>query len=100
MGALLQSNPWEIVLYSSITVLVIMGSIALILIFISGRNMRKRKASLKDTHIELAPGKRVMTAGGLYGTVQSVGEETISLALQKDCVITVSRFAIQKVLED
>ncbi|MDP3014623.1 MAG: preprotein translocase subunit YajC [Candidatus Subteraquimicrobiales bacterium] len=50
-------------------------------------------ASLKKTD-------RVITMGGIHGTVVSVDEETITLEVAKDVVIKVSRSAISQRREE
>ncbi|MDZ7543148.1 preprotein translocase subunit YajC, partial [Clostridium perfringens] len=43
---------WEVVIWTCITVAVLLGIGALILLFISARNIKKRTSTLKDVHVE------------------------------------------------
>ncbi|GAA0086731.1 hypothetical protein UT300007_31720 [Clostridium sp. CTA-7] len=89
---------WEVVIWTCITVAVLLGIGALILLFISARNIKKRTSELKDVHVELKPGMKVMFCGGVYGKVISVREEKIEIEIAKNTVITVSRYSIQNIL--
>lgn len=88
---------WEVVLWTCITIGVLLGIAALILIFISAKNIKKRTSELKDVHLELKPGMKVMFCGGVYGKVVSLGKETVEIEVAKNTVITVSRYAIQSI---
>lgn len=89
---------WEVVLWTCITVGVLVGIGAIILIFISARNVRKRSSELKDIHIELKAGMKIMFCGGVYGKVVKVGDETVEVEVAKNVVITISRYSIQGVV--
>ena len=47
---------WEVVIWTCITVAVLVGIAAMILLFISAKNLKKRTSEIKDFHIELKPG--------------------------------------------
>ena len=68
---------WEVVLWTCITLAVIMGVIAMILTVISAMNMKKRRKQIGDLHTTLAVGSKVMFAGGIYGKVVRLGQEEI-----------------------
>lgn len=89
---------WEVVLWTCITVAVLAGIISLILIFISAKNIKKRTSELKDIHLELKSGMKVMCCGGIYGKVVSAGKEKVEVEIAKNTVITVSRYSIQNIL--
>jgi preprotein translocase subunit YajC len=89
---------WEVVLWTCITVAVLVGICALILIFISAKNLKKRTSALKDVHVELKPGMEVMFCGGIYGKVVSVGKEKVEIEMAKNTVIIVSRYSIQNIV--
>ena len=89
---------WEVVMWTCITVAVLVGIGALILIFISARNLKKRTSELKDVHTELKPGMKVMFCGGVYGKIVSAGKETVEIEIAKNTVISVSRYSIQNIL--
>ena len=92
---------WEVVLWTCITLAVIMGVIALVLTFISASNMRKRRKEVGDLHTTLAIGKRVMFAGGIYGKVVRMNDtdEIIGVEVAPKTVIDISRFAVQEIVD-
>ena len=89
---------WEVVLWTCITLAVIMGVIATILVVISSMNMKKRRQEIGDIHTTLAVGSRVMFAGGIYGKVVRLGEEEIiGVEIAPKTIIEISRFSIQAI---
>lgn len=89
---------WEVVIWTCITIAVLAGIIALILIFISAKNIKKRTSELKDIHVELKPGMKIMFCGGIYGKIVSVAKENVEVEVAKNTVITISRYSIQNIL--
>lgn len=90
---------WEVIGWTCITLAVIMGIIALILAIISAKNVRKRRAELGEVHTELKIGSQVMFAGGIYGKVVGIEEETVNVEVAKSTVIKISRYAIQTLID-
>ena len=92
---------WEVILWTCITLAVIMGVVAMILTFISARNMKKRRAEVGTLHTSLAIGKRVVFAGGIYGKVVRMNEtdEIIAVEVAPKTIIEISRFAVQEIVE-
>ena len=89
---------WEVVLWTCITLAVIMGIIATILYVISAVNMKKRRKDMADIHTTLAIGSKVMFAGGFYGKVVRMGEdEIIGIEIAPKTIVDVSRYAIQAI---
>ena len=89
---------WEVILWTCITIAVLMGIIGLILSIISAVNMRKRREQMADMHTKLAVGSRVMFAGGIYGKVVRMGEdEVIGVEVAPKTIIDISRFAVQAI---
>ena len=89
---------WEVVLWTCITLAVIMGIIAMILTAISAVNMKKRRQEIGNIHTTLALGSRVMFAGGIYGKVVRLGEdEIIGVEIAPKTIIDISRFSIQAI---
>ena len=50
---------WEVVAWTCITIAVLAGIAALILFFISAKNVKKRRSELNDLHVDLKPGMKV-----------------------------------------
>ena len=92
---------WEVILWTCITLAVLMGIIGLILSFISARNMKKRRNEIGNIHTSLAIGKRVLFAGGFYGKVVRMNEtdEVIGVEIAPKTIVEVSRFAVQEIVE-
>lgn len=88
---------WEVVTWTCITLGVLLGIIALILIFISARNIKKKTSELKDLHSELKPGMKVMFCGAIYGKITKVKGDIVEVEVAKNVVISVSRYAIQSI---
>lgn len=88
---------WEVVIWTCITVAALLGIIALILMFISSRNIKKKTSELKNLHLELKPGMKVMFCGAIYGKVTKVNGDIVDVEVAKNVVMSVSRYAIQNV---
>ena len=90
---------WEVILWTCITIAVLMGVIAMILTVISAVNMKKRRKQIGDIHTTLTVGTKVMFAGGIYGKVVRVNgeDEVIGIEIAPKTIIDVSRFAVQAI---
>lgn len=66
----------------------------------STRKQKKQQAAQKDLQSSLAPGDRVMTTSGLYGTVADTsGENTIDVEIAPGVVTTWLRLAVREKVE-
>jgi preprotein translocase subunit YajC len=72
--------------------------IGLLLWIISATTMRKRRADMKEIHTNLGIGSKILFAGGIYGRVVGVEDETLNVEVAKGTVIKISRYAVQSVL--
>ena len=89
---------WEVVLWTCITLAVIMGVIGMILTIISSVNMKKRREQMAGIHTTLAIGSKVMFAGGILGKVVRMSDdEFIGVEIAPKTIVEVSRFAVQAV---
>ena len=89
---------WEVVLWTCITIAVLMGIFGMILSIISAVNMRKRRKEVGDIHTTLSVGTKVMFAGGIYGKVVRMGEdEVIGVEIAPKTIIDITRFAVQAI---
>ena len=91
---------WEVVLWTCITLAVILGIIGLILVFISAKNVRKRRKELGEVHTELRVGSQVMISGGIYGKITGIEEETVNVELARGPVFRICLYGIQSFLEE
>ena len=89
---------WEVILWTCVTVGVLIGVFGVILTAISAVNMKKRRQQVADIHTTLTVGSKVMFAGGIYGKVVRVGEdEVIGVEIAPKTIIDISRFSVQAI---
>ncbi len=75
--------------------LLLMG---LVFYFMLIRPQRKKDKKVKEMLDALKPGDRITTIGGIYGTITSIKEDTITLAIgQQRTEMVVARWAIRSV---
>ena len=91
---------WEVIIWTCITLAVLMSIIGLILYAISAKNVRSKRKELGEVHTELKVGSRIMFAGGVYGKVVGIDDEdTLRVEVAPKVVITISRCAVQSLLK-
>ena len=92
---------WEVILWTCVTIGVLLGVFVMILSIISAVNMKKRRNEIGSLHTTLAIGKRVMFAGGIYGKVVRMNEtdEIIGVEIAPKTIVDISRFAVQEIVE-
>jgi preprotein translocase subunit YajC len=90
---------WEVIIWTCVTIGVLVGIFAIILSVISALNMKKRRQQMADIHTTLAIGSKVMFAGGIYGKVVRMNgdDEVIGVEIAPKTIIDISRFAIQAI---
>lgn len=88
---------WEVILWTCITLAVIMGIIATVIAIVSARSLKSRRQQMESVHTTLKVGSKVMFSGGIYGTVVKAGEETLDVKIGGTTIITISRYAVQSV---
>ena len=77
-------------------ILVIFG----IFYFIVFRPMRKGQREVEDMRGGLKNGDRIVTSGGIYGTVVGVSEEAIQLRVADQVKIQVAKSAVARRIEE
>ena len=91
---------WEVILWTCITIAVLMGIFATILSVISAVTMRKRRKEVGDIHTTLALGSKIMFAGGILGKVVRIdNDEIIAVEVAPKTIIEISRFAVQQIIK-
>ncbi len=91
---------WDIILWTCITISVLVGIFGLILSIISAVNMKKRRKQVGDIHTTLAVGSKIMFGGGIIGKVVRMGEEEIiGVEIAPKTIVEISRYAVQQILE-
>ena len=79
------------------TLIMMVGMIA-IFYFLLIRPQRKKDKAVKDMLAALKPGDRICTIGGIYGTIASIKDETITLYVgAQKMQMVVARWAIRSV---
>ena len=90
---------WEVIIWTCVTLAVLMGIIGIILYAISAINLRKKRESLGKVHTEMKAGSQIMFAGGIYGKIVGFdGEEKLRVEVAPKVIITISRYAVQELL--
>ena len=91
---------WNVILWTCITIGVLVGVFGLILSIISAVNMKKRRKEVGTLHTTLAVGSKIIFGGGIIGKVVRMGdEEIIGVEIAPRTVVDISRFAVQQILE-
>ena len=79
------------------TIAFLLAVVALVLSIVSARNMKKRRGEMQEIHTGLTIGSQVMFAGGIYGRVVGIEDDTLNVEVAKNTVIKISRYAIQSI---
>lgn len=64
--------------------------------FLLIRPQVKRQKEQQQLMASLAVGDRVVTIGGMYGTIVELGEDTVDLKIAEGVVVTYARSAIAR----
>lgn len=68
--------------------------VLLIFYFLMYRPMRKRQKALEAMVASLKNGDKVITSGGIYGTVAGIRENTVTLKVAEQAKIEIAKSAI------
>ena len=89
---------WEVILWTCITVTVLIIVGGLVVTAVSARNMKKRRNEISEVHTNLKVGNKIMFAGGLYGRVTKIlNNETLEVEISKGVIVKTSRYSIQSI---
>jgi preprotein translocase subunit YajC len=79
---------------------IIMLAVLAVLIFFMFRNSRKRQADARELQSKVAPGAKVMTNFGVFGTILSIDEDENQVLLETSpgTVLTVHRQTVARVI--
>ena len=89
-----------VIIWTCVTVAVLIGICAIVLLFISSRNMKKNREAMKDLQGAIKVGARIMFAGGIYGKIVKIKNDVIDVEINKSSVIQISRYSIQNVISE
>lgn len=73
--------------------------IVLVFWFLVIRPARKRQQEMSRVQASVETGTKVMLGAGIYGTVVSAGDETVSLEISPGTHVTVARQAVVRIVE-
>ena len=90
----------EVIIWTCVTVAVLVGICAIVLIAMSSRNMKKNREAMRDLQGAIKVGARIMFAGGIYGKIVKIKNDVIDVEINKSTVIQISRYSIQNVITD
>lgn len=85
---------------SSMSMWVMLALMFLVMWFFIIRPQRKQQKELEEMRKSLKKGDKVITAGGIYGTVADVEESTVLVKVDGDVKLRVDKTSIQKDLTD
>lgn len=89
-----------VIIWTCVTVAVLIGICALVLLFISSRNMKKNREAMRDLQGAIKVGARILFAGGIYGKIVRIKNDVIDVEVNKSTVIQISRYSIQNVISE
>ena len=93
-------NNVTVIIWTCITIAVLLGICALVLLFISSRNMKKNREAMRDLQGAIRVGARILFAGGIYGKIVRIKNDVIDVEVNKSTVIQISRYSIQNVISE
>ena len=81
---------------SGLSMWVMLALIFIVMWFFMIRPQRKQQKEMENFRNSLKNGDKVVTIGGIYGTIAEVKENYVLLEVDKDVKIRVNKQAIQK----
>ena len=93
-------NQVTVIIWSCVTVGVLIGICAIVLAIISAKNMKKNRESMRNLQEGIKVGARILFAGGIFGKIVRIKNDVIYVEISKNTVIQISRYSIQDVITD
>ena len=90
---------WQNVLAACAALLILIAIMGVVYAIYSAVKANKQKAYFAELHSSLKIGQRVAFAGGLFGKLVRVGEETCDVEVKSGAIVEVSRYAIQEIVK-
>lgn len=85
---------------SSASMFIMLGFILLIMWLFMIRPQRKQQKAMEEMRNALKKGDKVVTAGGIYGTIAEVSETTVLIKVDGEVKLRVDKTSIQKDMTD
>ena len=76
------------------TIIIFLVLIFGVFYFLMIRPQRKRKKEHEEMVQELQKGDKVITAGGIYGTIESLSQDSVVLKIESGATIRVARSSV------
>jgi len=67
--------------------------------FVLIRPQRKRQREHEELTSELKKGNKVRTAGGIYGVLENVGDETVTMRVESGAIMKVAKDSVMSKLD-
>jgi preprotein translocase subunit YajC len=81
-------------LLSSWGMIILLVALFALMYFFMIRPRQKQQREHEEMNRELRAGDRVITAGGIYGEIESITEETVILKLESGATMRIARASI------
>lgn len=91
---------WDVILWTCVTVGVLIGLCGIVLGIISSQNMKRNREAMQELQNNIKVGAKIMFAGGIYGKIVKIKNDVIDVEVSKSSVISISRYSIQNVIKD
>ena len=91
-------NQVTVIIWSCVTVGVLLGICAIVLAGITAKNMKKNREAMRKLQEGIKVGARILFAGGIYGKIVRINNDLIDVEINKSTVIQISRYSIQDVI--
>lgn len=98
LNLILQANPQA--QGSSLSMWIMLALIFLVMWFFMIRPQRKQQKELEKFRNELKKGDKVLTVGGIYGTIDSVAEKYAIIKVDGDVKIRVDKACLVRDITD
>ena len=85
---------------SSLSMWIMLALMFLVMWFFMIRPQRKQQKELEAMRNALQKGDKVITAGGIYGTIADVDDRTVLIKVDGDVKLRVDKSSIQKDMTD
>jgi preprotein translocase subunit YajC len=82
-----------------ISLLVMMGLIIAIFYFLIIRPQNKKQKETQKMLEALKKGDKVVSIGGIHGSIQSIKDDTVVIKIDSDTKMTLSRSAVSNIVE-
>ncbi|SFP93816.1 preprotein translocase subunit YajC [Salibacterium halotolerans] len=82
---------------SPIIMLILMAAIFYFLLI---RPQQKRQKQIKEMHANMQKGDRIITIGGMHGTIDAIDENKIVIAVDDDNKLTFDRNSVREVVNE